>query len=162
MPKLVFDHFTQACHMTRTFNTQVSTGGLGTTLGTVIILWSNKRILARFWQVPFRLASLFELWFWCKLNMGEDIWAYIFCCVQDIAKSDCSKEATEQTCHRKHLFIQILPGFHVKHQAIHLPCSGKYQGSTIWVFLASHKIGPTVCSINGRMVKGTSCRAALK
>lgn len=42
MPKFVFDDFTQACHMTRTFNTQVSTGGLGTTLGTVIILWSNK------------------------------------------------------------------------------------------------------------------------
>lgn len=75
MPKFVFDHFTQACHMTRTFNTQVSTGGLGTTLGTVI-LWSNKRILARFWRVPFRLASLFELWFSCKLNMLYSQWGW--------------------------------------------------------------------------------------
>lgn len=109
MPKFVFDHFTQACHMTRTFNTQVSTGGLGTTLGTVIILWSNKRILARFWQVLFRLASLFELWFWWKIEhvvlamrtrTFELIHSVVFKTLQSLiaAKKLLSKPVTENIC----------------------------------------------------------------
>ncbi len=165
-PNCFRPHFTPACHMTRTFNTQVSTGCLGMTLGRVILWRSlcpcNKRILARFWQVLFRLLSLFELWFWCKLNMFCLQWGWLHLSLYIPLRLRHSKVWLQQRSYWANLSQKtyVYSMWSINPYICHK--SGRYLVSTIRVFLASHKIGPTVCSINGRMVKGTSCRAALK